>query len=180
MLGAKLEFFSLLDDDTLPEADALYLPGGYPELHLEQLAANQSMKAAVQAHHHAGKPVVAECGGMLYLFESLTDVNGQSANMVGLLPGHATMLKKLGNLGLHRIELPEGSLRGHTFHYSKLESALTPIATSEGARPGRRGEPVFRDKRLHATYLHLYFPSNPTATAQLFAPRPEENQYPGR
>lgn len=168
--GAKLVFFSLLDDSTLPEADALYLPGGYPELHLKQLAANQTMKAAIQDHHCAGKPIVAECGGMLYLFESLTNVKGETVDMAGLLPGHATMLKKPGNLGLHRVELPEGSVRGHTFHYSMLESPLTPIATSESARPGRRGESVFREQRLHATYLHLYFPSNPKATTQLFMP----------
>lgn len=169
-LGAELLFFSLLDDSALPQADALYLPGGYPELHLEQLAANQRMKAAIQAHHSAGKPIVAECGGMLYLFESLTDAKGEVADMVGLLPGHATMLDKLSNLGLHSIELPEGKLRGHSFHYSMLQSSLEPIAKSVGARKGRRGEPAYRQGRLNASYLHLYFPSNPMAAAQLFTP----------
>ena len=169
-LGAELSFFSLLDDSNLPEADAVYLPGGYPELHLEQLATNQSMKVSIQAHHYAGKPIIAECGGMLYLFESITDAKGCAADMVGLLSGHATMLDKLGNLGLHSIELPDGSLRGHTFHYSTLESALKPVATSVGARNGRRGESVYRQGRLNASYLHLYFPSNPMAAAQLFTP----------
>jgi cobyrinic acid a,c-diamide synthase len=169
-LGAEPVFFSLLDDSTLPEAEALYLPGGYPELHLDRLAANQTMKVAIQAHHSTGKPIVAECGGMLYLLETLTDVKGQTADMAGLLPGHASMQPRLCNLGLHGIELPEGSLRGHTYHYSKLESPLMPIAWSEGARKGRRGEPVYREGRLNASYLHLYFPSNPLAAAQLFAP----------
>ena len=168
--GATLVFFSPLEDSSLPPADALYLPGGYPELHLERLAANEMMKAAIRAHHAAGRPIVAECGGMLYLLQSLTDAQGRRAAMAGLLPGGATLQDKLANLGLHGIELPEGALRGHTFHYSRMESPLMPIAWSEGARPGRRGEPAYRTGRLHASYLHLYFPSNPLAAARLFAP----------
>ncbi len=170
-LGAELVFFSPLDDDTLPQADALYLPGGYPELHLDRLASNESMKTALRAFHAAGRPIVAECGGMLYLLESLTDTQGRHAAMAGLLPGHATMQDRLANLGLHSIELPEGPLRGHTFHYSRMETPLAPVAWSSGARAGRRGEPVYREGRLHASYLHLYFPSNPLAAARLFAPQ---------
>jgi cobyrinic acid a,c-diamide synthase len=169
-LGAELRFFSPLDDDTLPQSDALYLPGGYPELHLDRLAANEKMLAAIRAHHAAGRPIVAECGGMLYLLESLTDRQGRSAAMAGLLRGHATMQDKLANLGLHEVGLPEGTLRGHTFHYSRMESPLVPIARSNGAHAGRRGEPIYRVGRLHASYLHLYFPSNPLAAARLFAP----------
>ncbi len=167
-LGAELCFFSPLSDTCLPDAEALYLPGGYPELHLQQLTANASMKTAIQTHHQLGKPIVAECGGMLYLMDSLTDVQGETAEMAGLLPGHASMQSRLSNLGLHGIELPEGNMRGHTYHYSKLDSPLAPVALSKGARKGRRGEPVYRQGRLNASYLHLYFPSNPVATAQLF------------
>lgn len=169
-LGAELVFFSPLADDTLPHADALYLPGGYPELHLERLASSAAMKAALHAFHADGHPIVAECGGMLYLLESLTDAQGRNAAMAGLLQGCATMQDKLANLGLHSIELPEGTLRGHTFHYSRMACPLPPIAGSVGARPGRHGEPVYRVGRLHASYLHLYFPSNPLAVARLFAP----------
>ena len=168
--GAELTFFSPLNDDTLPPTDALYLPGGYPELHLDRIASNESMKAALRAFHAAGRPIVAECGGMLYLLESLTDAQGRSGDMAGLIPGRATMQNKLANLGLHGIDLPEGTLRGHTFHYSRMESPLAPLAWSEGTRMGRRGEPVYREGRLHASYLHLYFPSNPLAAARLFAP----------
>ena len=169
-MGAELVKFSPLADEALPEVDSLYLPGGYPELHLDQLAANEPMKAAITAHHATGKPMVAECGGMLYLLESLTDKTGQQASMVGLLPGHGVMQQRLANLGLHSVELPEGTLRGHTFHHSQMESDLPPIAQSQGARRGRRGEAVYRKERLTASYLHLYFPSNPAAVAQLFAP----------
>ncbi len=169
-LGAELVFFSPLVDDTLPQADALYLPGGYPELHLERLATNETMLTSIRAHHDHGRPIFAECGGMLYLLESLTDVRGRRAEMLGLLPGHATMQDKLANLGLHGIELPEGTLRGHTFHYSRMESPLTPIAYSQAARHHGTGEPIYRQGRLTASYLHGYFPSDPAAAAHLFLP----------
>jgi cobyrinic acid a,c-diamide synthase len=169
-LGAELRFFSPLADAALPEADALYLPGGYPELYLERLSANEAMKQAIRAHHTAGKPIVAECGGMLYLLDSLTDARGRSAEMVGLLPGNAVMQERLANLGMHGATLPEGTMRGHTYHYSRMESPLAPVTWSEGARAGRRGEPVYRLGRLHAAYLHLYFPSNPEVAARLFRP----------
>ena len=169
-LGAELVFFSPLADAALPAADSLYLPGGYPELHLDLLTANTAMRAAVCAHHAQGKPVVAECGGMLYLLESLTDSAGQCAPMTGLLAGHATMQKRFTNLGMQEIDLPEGTLRGHTFHHSKIETSLKPLAQATDARPGGRGEPAYRAGRLHASYLHHYFPSNPAATARLFQP----------
>ncbi len=166
-LGATLVFFSPLADEILPECDAVYLPGGYPELHLDALASNRSMKDALKNHHDAGKPIIAECGGLLYLLDSLTDKHGHKAPMAGLLRGDAVMQNKLTNLGLHSIELPEGVVRGHTFHHSLTTSPLTPFAMTAG----KRGKPeaVYRDGRLHASYLHLYFPSNPDATARLFA-----------
>lgn len=172
-LGAEPVFFSPLDDPTLPDADALYFPGGYPELHPARLAGNRRLKQAIRAHHAAGRPILAECGGMLYLLESLTDTQGHTADMVGLLPGRARMQKKLANLGVHSVRLPQGELRGHTFHYSRLEMKTEPIARSRGRRPGQRGEPIYRDGGLHASYMHLYFPSNPEAVARLFQPQRE-------
>ena len=168
--GAELDFFSPLDDDAVPPADALYLPGGYPELHLQRLESNESMKVALRAFHASDRPIVAECGGMMYLLESLTDVRGERAEMLGLLPGHTIMQDQLANIGLHGIGLPEGMLRGHTFHYSRVESPLTPIAHSQPARHHGREEPVYRQGRLTASYLHGYFPSNAAAAAQLFLP----------
>jgi cobyrinic acid a,c-diamide synthase len=169
-LGATLEFFSPLDDTAPPPADALYLPGGYPELHLARLAANETMLAAIRTHHAAGRPIVAECGGMLYLLDSLTDLHGRSAGLTGLLPGRATMQQRLGNLGLHRARLPEGELRGHTFHHSTMTAGIAPIAHSRVARHHGASEPVYRQGRLTASYLHWYLPSNPAAAARLFHP----------
>jgi cobyrinic acid a,c-diamide synthase len=105
-LGAQVLLFSPLHDQQLPEVDSLYLPGGYPELHLAALAANQAMQAAIAAHHKAGKPLLAECGGMLYLLQSLSDLQGESAELLGLLPGRATMQSRLVALALQEVELP--------------------------------------------------------------------------
>lgn len=167
-MGAELVFFSPLHDRQLPPAHSLYLPGGYPELHLDALAANSAMHAAIKQHQAQGKPIVAECGGMLYLLESLTDKNGHKANMVGLMPGHGTMQERLANLGLHSAELPEGTLHGHTFHHSTLDTSLEPITLSKSTRKRGRGEAVYRQNKLHASYMHMYFPSNPEASASLF------------
>ena len=68
-LGAERAFFSPLRDRELPAVDSVYLPGGYPELHLSALAANSSMRAALHRHHQANKPIYAECGGLLYTLE---------------------------------------------------------------------------------------------------------------
>jgi cobyrinic acid a,c-diamide synthase len=169
-LGAELRFFSPLADPALPDADALYLPGGYPELHLERLAANRAMKQAIRAHHAAAKPILAECGGMLYLIESLTDAQGRSAEMAELLPGRAVMQPRLVALALQSVALPEGELRGHTFHHSRLETTLAPIARGTCPNGGKTAEAVYRAGRLTASYTHFYFPSNPEAAAGLLLP----------
>lgn len=167
-LGAELRFFSPLNDAAIPDADALYLPGGYPELHLETLQDNIAMMESLRAFHGAGKPIHAECGGMMVLFESITDKQGERATVAGLLPGYVVMQTRLAGLGLQSVTLPEGELRGHTFHYSRTETSLQPIAHGVPRRLGSSGEAVYRSGRLTASYLHLYFPSNPGAAAQLF------------
>ena len=170
-LGATLVFFSPLADAVLPKVDSLYLPGGYPELYLQALENNQTMQAALQAHFRQGKPIYAECGGMLYLFESLTDKTSQRGTMTGILPGHACMQARLKGLGYQSAALPGGVLRSHTFHYSQIETPLVPVAWGERLYPSTTaGEAIFQVERLIASYLHCYFPSNPMASAQLFLP----------
>ena len=167
-LGAELTFFSPLTDHELPDVDSVYLPGGYPELHLDALASNTALREALHRHHQAGKPLYAECGGLLYLLESLADQQGKRAAMIGLLPGHAALQTKLAGLGMQSVTLPEGELRGHTFHHSRLETSLEPLAYGRRQRDGKPGEAVYRVGRLTASYLHLYFASNPAAAARLF------------
>jgi cobyrinic acid a,c-diamide synthase len=169
-MGATLSFFSPLHDDRVPDADSLYLPGGYPELHLQALQDNRAMQEALRAFHASGKPVYAECGGMMLLFESIEDKHGNTGSMAGLLPGKVVMQPRLAGLGSQAVELPEGMLRGHTFHYSRTETALEPLARGVPQRHGSSGEAVYRAGRLTASYLHLYFPSNPEAAARLFLP----------
>ncbi|WP_082879641.1 cobyrinate a,c-diamide synthase [Methylomonas methanica] len=159
-MGAELTFFSPLADHVLPEADSIYLPGGYPELHLKALADNVAMKQALHAHHRAGKPIYAECGGFLYLLESLTDKDGNSAEMAGLLPGSAQMQKRLVNLGMHSLQLEQGEIRGHSFHHSQLETTLQPFTASNPQRNRSSSENFYRVGSLQTSYLHHYFPFN--------------------
>ncbi len=166
-LGAQLVFFSPLEDGALPACDAAWLPGGYPELHRARLAANRSLWRSLAAHVDAGKPLLAECGGMMALFDTLTDVEGGAHALAGLLPGAVAMQQRLAALGLQEAALPEGRLRGHTFHYSKSDTPLVPLARAT-TPDGRAGEAVYRRRRLTASYVHFYFPSNPEAAARLF------------
>lgn len=169
-MGATISFFSPLRDDALPDCDALWLPGGYPELHLTQLNENGSIKQSLQNHFEADKPLLAECGGMLYLLDELEDKEGNKAEMVGILAGCAVMQPKLAGLGMQAAPLPEGELTAHTFHHSAMETAIEPTAHGIRQRGNTPGEPIYRQRRLTASYLHLYFPSNPEAAAALFRP----------
>ena len=167
-MGAELEFFSPLRDSRLPPADALWLPGGYPELHAATLAANRSMREAIVQHHGAGKPILAECGGLMYCLDELVDEAGQAHPMLGLLPGRSVMTGKLMGLGIQSLEMEAGTLRGHTFHHSRLETDMEATAHTRRGAWDTPGEPVFTRDGLTATYFHAYFPSSPQATAALF------------
>lgn len=169
-MGATLIFFSPLADSALPDVDSIYLPGGYPELHLSSLQNNVLLKAALQAHFLQGKPIYAECGGLLYVLESITDKDGNRGDMAGLLPGHALMQNRLTGLGCQSAPMPGGVLRSHTFHYSRIETPLVPVAFGQCQHSNSTGEAIYRLNRLTASYLHCYFASNPTAAAQLFLP----------
>jgi cobyrinic acid a,c-diamide synthase len=167
-LGAQLEFFSPLADAHLPPADAVYLPGGYPELHLATLGAATSMRDDIRRHVDAGKPLVAECGGMLALLESLADAEGHSAPMFGILPGSGQLGPRLANLGMHRVDLPAGTLRGHSFHHARVDCPLAPAALTRPERLNGAPEAVYRVGNTFASFMHLYFPSNPQVVAALF------------
>ena len=166
-LGARLAFFAPLAGDALPPCDAVWLPGGYPELHGARLAANRDFWSALRAHAAADRPLLAECGGMMSLFETVVDKAGATHPFGALLPGRAVMQPRLAALGLQVATLPEGALSGHTFHYSKSDTPLAPLVRAR--RPdGGEGEAIYRVGRLTASYVHFYFPSNPEAAARLF------------
>ena len=195
-LGAQTVYFSPLAGDPLPPCDALWLPGGYPELHAPRLAACQPLREQLHAHAAAGRPIWAECGGMMTLFEHLQTADGQRHRMWGLLPGHSAMQKRLGGLGMQHwpaarneknkrpdpFDSPASSnsfdsfdspgLRGHTFHYSLAHTPL-PAAAHTLPAPGsarNQGEAIYRHGPIQASYFHAWFPSDWQASAALFLP----------
>ncbi|MEH6758439.1 MAG: cobyrinate a,c-diamide synthase [Parasphingorhabdus sp.] len=166
-LGAEVVFFSPLSDSHIPDCDAIWLPGGYPELHLKQLSNSLKIIEDLRDHHARHTPILAECGGMLFCVDTLENSSGKRSKMAGLMEGHAKMQTRLSALGLQQIDLPSGTLCGHSFHYSKLETPLMPIG--KGSNPnGGVVEPVYRSGSLMASYIHFYFPSNPAAVAAIF------------
>lgn len=169
-LGAEVEFFSPLADTQLPEVDALWLPGGYPELHNRRLSENTEMLAALREFHASGKPMLAECGGMMYCMQSLANLEHEAENMLGLIPGHAAMRGRSGCQGMQSAILPEGEVRAHAHHRSVATDTATPIAYGKRQRHSAPGEAIYRNKGLTASYLHLFFASNAAAVAKLFKP----------
>ena len=172
-LGATLVFFSPLTQARLPPCDAVWLPGGYPELHAPELSRNRTLRDDLTGHVAQGKPVWAECGGMMPLFETLRTADGHIHAMWGLLPGEVAMQQRLAALGPQQLVLDGEVLRGHTFHHSICDTSLTEAART--SRPGSaavpgQGEALYRQGSLRATYFHAWFASHPQATARLFLP----------
>ncbi len=160
-LGATVVYFSLLDAVALPPADAYWIPGGYPELHLDCIANNISMRNSLHTAVDQNKPILAECGGMMVLSKRLNNTA-----MFGLLEGHSVIQEKLQGLGTQHLEVDGAIIGAHTFHHGKFE---TPIQPSFSAKSKfGTGEAVYHHKSVTASFLHFYFPSNPQLTAQLF------------
>jgi len=173
-LGADVAFFSPLQDQAVPTCDALWLPGGYPELHAARLQANWSLRDSLKAHVAQGKPVWAECGGMMPLFESLALPDGSSHAMWGVLPGVVTMQPRLAALGAQQLKLGAHALRGHTFHYSTCTTPLTPHGHAARLPAGDAGEALYQLGPVRASYFHAWFASSAPATAALFGAEPLE------
>ncbi|NUZ07386.1 cobyrinate a,c-diamide synthase [Piscinibacter koreensis] len=182
-LGAQLLFFSPLAGDPLPVCDAVWLPGGYPELHAARLSELVGLRAQIAAHVQAGKPLWAECGGLMALAERLVDAAGRSHALWGLLPGTAVMGRRLAALGPHALAIESGTpedvppLRGHSFHWSRFETPLGPAASTTPQRRSTaagegEGEAVYEQGSLRASWFHPWFPSSPAAAARLFDHRP--------
>ena len=156
MQGAEVVYFSPLAGDGVPEdADALWLPGGYPELHREALSQSPAL-ASIADVIASGTPTLAECGGMMVLGAAMDGVP-----MAGVLPFHIHMQDKLASLG-YREE--QNGVRGHEFHHSRREDF-------QGMKPCfdvQRGDAGMRHQHLRASYIHWYFPSQPEEVATWF------------
>ncbi|NLQ16598.1 cobyrinate a,c-diamide synthase [Marinomonas sp. M1K-6] len=167
-LGANLVFFSPLHDQALPDADALWLPGGYPELHAKALSENTAMRQAIKDFYDTGKGILAECGGMLYSLETLTDLDENEYPMLGILAGQGAMRGKRGCQGMQTAVIPQGDIRGHAHHRSRSVNTPEPVGYGRRQRHPAPGEAIYQQQGLTASYLHLFFPSNLDATAKLF------------
>lgn len=173
--GAEIIRFSPLSDKGIPgNADAVYIGGGYPELYADELCRNAPMLESVKAWADAGKPLYAECGGLMYLSGGIHDINGSFFRMSGVLPFETEMKNKRARLGYREITVKDdtivgragSTLRGHEFHYSEIKSSPEPAGGGSvfSAKDGYGGEiPVdgFRYKRTLASYIHVHFGSRP-------------------
>ena len=184
--GAEIVAFSPLSDTTLPpNLDGLYIGGGYPELYAKTLSVNQSMRAAICTFAESGKAIYAECGGMIYLGRSLTTLDGETFPMAGALELEFEMTSGLVQFGYVEVEFLENCLlgekgttvRGHSFHYSRLRSkSTTPTCYRvKYSLSGQSEQQGIRYKNVLASYIHLHFRANP-----LLAPSLLEAQYRSR
>ena len=166
-LGAEIVPFSPIADERLPDCDGLYMGGGYPELYLEKLGANETMKASVREAVLGGLPTVAECGAFMYLCRSIEGV--PTADVIHTDCRGTGRLTRFGYATLHAPEesllfSPGDTIRGHEFHYWDAEdpgSALRAVKPS-----GRETRCAYVSDTLYAGYPHLYFPSRPEAAAR--------------
>ena len=167
--GAEVVFFSPLRDTALPEnIGGLYLPGGYPELHARKLSENTSLLREIKRKIESGLPTAAECGGFLYLGQSLTDAEGQSWPMVGVLPGEAKDAGRLVRFGYAALSADSDSMLFragesfpiHEFHHWDSTANGTALAAKKpvGGAEWRCG---FIDEHFYAGFPHLYWAGTP-------------------
>jgi cobyrinic acid a,c-diamide synthase len=171
--GARLEYFSPLEDQQLPaDLDGLYLGGGYPELHAARLSGNKKLLNDVREFCLAGRPVYAECGGFMYLMHSITTQEEKTYPMAGIFPFKSHMEKKFKALGYREVTTTEASplgppgtiVRGHEFHYSHIEikdPGLPSIYQALDRKQKSRNCEGFLHKNVLGSYVHLHFASNP-------------------
>lgn len=173
--GAELVEFSPMRDRKLPQdLDGLYLGGGYPEVHGFDLSQNTSLRRQVKAFCESGRPVYAECGGFLYLLESMEGPHGRTFNMCGVYPFRARMNDRFAALGYRSIQTlldsplgPVGTaFKGHEFHYSSLyEQPDTDVQRAAYMVEKRKGPGFIPEGWLSgntlASYIHVHFGSNP-------------------
>lgn len=172
-LGAELVFFSPLHDDSLPEGiGGLLFGGGYPELYADGLSKNVRMISSVREMITRGIPYLAECGGFMYLHESMEDMGGKSRDMVGVIPGHARRTDKLGRFGYieltaNRKQVLCGAgdrIRGHEFHYFDSSNNGDAFHAQKPCRK-KNWDCIVADEHSAAGFPHLFYYANPEFAA---------------
>ncbi|MDO8431500.1 MAG: cobyrinate a,c-diamide synthase [Candidatus Binatus sp.] len=179
-LGAELVNFSPSRDRTLPDVDGLYFGGGYPEALARELSSNAQMLDAIRKFAARGGVIYAECGGLMYLSESIRTLDGTTWPMAALIPGVAVMSDRLQALGYAEITTrresilgPAGtSFRGHQFRYSTLRrdegeneiECIYDVKPRWGANAFAEG---YRRRHVLASYVHAHWASNPKVAENL-------------
>jgi len=170
--GATLVFVSPLRDAALPDVDALYFGGGFPEMHVDRLAENRPIREAVRSAADNGMPIYAECGGLMFLARQLI-VDGTSYPMAGVLDLVVEHGTKPDGHGYVEAEVDRSNpffalgtrLRGHEFHYSRVtggeDSAATTLRLRRGRGVGGARDGVVRG-RIWASYTHLHALGTPS------------------
>ncbi len=169
--GCELIPFSPLNDKELPDdIDGVILSGGYPELHAAELAANESMLESIRQSRADGVPMIAECGGFMYLHETLEGADGNVYRMAGVVPGHCFRTDRLGRFGYVKLKALEGGLlctegselKAHEFHYWDSEHCGESFLAvkPDGSRSWECG--IMTDD-MYAGFPHLFFYASPEA-----------------
>ncbi|MDE5813999.1 MAG: DJ-1/PfpI family protein, partial [Muribaculaceae bacterium] len=151
---SRIVYFSPLRDTSLPEADLVYIPGGYPELFAEELELNSGMRKAVREFAESDGKILAECGGMIYLAE---EIDGKK--MCGVFPLKTSMENARLKLGYRKVVFPELNIRGHEFHYSDTVPVenIPSVAQQFNVKGMPVATPVYRYRNTFAGYTHLYW-----------------------
>ena len=167
--GAELVEFSPMNTARLPDVDGLYLGGGYPEVHAEALSRNEAMRADILAFCQAGRPVYAECGGLMYLCEAIRTLEGVRFPMAGWFSAEAVMGGSLQALGYVEVETSSATIlgaagqtfRGHQFRYSALEwrTRAASAYNVERRRDRQRFEEGYTRGRVLGSYVHAHWAS---------------------
>jgi cobyrinic acid a,c-diamide synthase len=179
-LGAELVNFSPIRDRELPEVDGLYFGGGYPEAFARELSANGQMLAAIRGFAARGGVIYAECGGLMYLTDSIRTLDGATWPMAAIIPGSTVMSARLQAIGYVEVETRAHSIlgrahqrfRGHQFRYSTLEGAdsgdridrIYNVSPRWGGAPFTEG---YRLGNVLASYVHAHWASNPAVAEAL-------------
>lgn len=173
--GAEIQPFSPLAGEPIPaEAQLLYAGGGFPEEFLDQLGQQPHAHAAYRRRIEGGLLTLAECGGYMWLAQSLAHVEGEPVPLVGVVPAAMRLERRLQAIGYRTVTARHGgpwpagtTFRGHEFHHGRVVSAEPhQAAWHSRSRRGEQEEGVVTPN-LVAGFTHLYFPSNPAAMGQL-------------
>lgn len=164
--GAEINFFSPLTNQAPDhKADAIYLPGGYPELHAGRISSNWDFMDGLQQAAEASKPIFGECGGYMVLGHGLTDAEGRRHPMASLLPLETSFATKRLHIGYRRVTLAKAGplggartrYRGHEFHFASIieEGPGLPLFKAEDAQGRDLGSIGLADRRVIGSFIHL-------------------------